>query len=73
MKEELLHLDYVDLNKIYRSLVFLIYIVEKIDPDTHFKIKMRNLICSFPNSINHLVFSEMGFPVNWIELDFWQE
>lgn len=73
MKEELLHLDYVDLNKIYRSLVFLIYIVEKIDPDTHFKTKMRNLICSFPNSINHLVFSEMGFPVNWIELDFWQE
>ena len=69
--KELIHIDVTEANSIYRPLVLLVYLVEKINPSSGYKTRIKNLIDSFPVAINDMVFNQMGFPIDWKSKEFW--
>ncbi len=55
------------LRKIYNSLVMIIYFLEKVCPDSHFKVKLVQLI-----NAHKIDVSAMGFPNNWRDKPIWK-
>jgi len=52
--------------KIYNSLVMVIYLLNIISPENHFKFRLIKLINH--HAINPLA---MGFPIGWEERPIW--
>ncbi|MGP0014472.1 Abi family protein [Pseudomonas sp.] len=53
--------------KIYNTLVILLYLMDGIAPQHHWRQRLKALIC------NHgIPVAAMGFPANWQQLPIWQ-
>ncbi len=62
-----LNRDAADIKSLYNTLVFLKYLMDKINPGHQWDIRLKDILDS--NGINILA---MGFPSNWETLPVWQ-
>jgi len=73
INKRLFHLSQVPKDKIYSRLVFLIYSLDSIYPDSGFKNQIKTHISNFPAVPIVTPEADMGFPDHWKRLDFWMQ
>lgn len=56
-------------NKVYYSLCMIYYLLQTVNPRTHFKKKLVDLLNQYSHVVN---LNSMGFPENWTEDEFWK-
>lgn len=56
-------------NKVYYSLCMIYYMLQTVNPKTHFKRHLFELLDNYSHVAN---LNSMGFPKNWEEDDFWK-
>jgi len=71
MDAKLFHLSNSPKGKIYIRLVLLSYVIQQSISASTFKSDLRAHIESFPRVPKLMPEADMGFPVNWQTLEFW--
>lgn len=56
-------------NKVYYSLCMIYYLLQTVNPRTHFKKKLFDLLEQYSHVVN---LNSMGFADNWTDDDFWK-
>lgn len=67
-KKGLLALSQKDKRKIYNTLVFIIYLMDRISPEHHWKTRLLDLLRH-----HQIKTKAMGFPDNWDENPWWKQ
>ena len=55
-------------NKIYNTLVILLYFMDTIAPNHHLRSRLLKLLSEHPERL-----AAMGFPVDWQQMGIWQD
>jgi len=69
--QDVIHINKVMKNSVYRSLVLLISINERIDGNKKARIEFKKLINRFEFGSKFNLLNQFGVPENWKSLDFW--